>query len=57
MYWSSKKQGSCETSTFGSKFVAMKQATEYVCGLRFKLQMMGLTVDKPAFNFGDNQFF
>ena len=23
--WSSKKQGSCETSTFGSEFVAMKQ--------------------------------
>jgi hypothetical protein len=34
IYWSSKKQGSCETSTFRSKFVAMKQATEYVCGLR-----------------------
>jgi hypothetical protein len=28
IYWSSKKQISCETSTFGSKFVAMKQATE-----------------------------
>ncbi len=30
IHWSSKKQGSCETSTFRSKFVAMKQATEYV---------------------------
>jgi hypothetical protein len=29
IYWSSKKQNSCETSTFGSEFVAMKQATEY----------------------------
>ena len=28
IYWSSKKQTSCETSTFGSEFVAMKQATE-----------------------------
>ncbi len=27
IYWSSKKQGSCETRMFGSKFVAMKQAT------------------------------
>ena len=27
IYWSSKKQTSCETSTFGSEFVAMKQAT------------------------------
>jgi hypothetical protein len=55
IYWSSKKQGSCETSTFGSKFVAMKQAIEYVLGLHFKLQMFGITVDEPAFVFGDNQ--
>jgi hypothetical protein len=45
IYWSSKKQNSCETSTFGSEFVAMKQATEYVHGLRYKLQMMGIMVD------------
>jgi hypothetical protein len=44
IYWSSKKQTSCETSTFGSEFVAMKQATEYIRGLRYKLQMMGITV-------------
>jgi len=55
IYWSSKKQTSCETSTFGSEFVAMKQATEYIRGLRYKLQMMGITVDEPAFVFGDNQ--
>jgi hypothetical protein len=55
IYWTSKKRGSCETSTFGSKFVAMKQATASVCGLRFKLLMMGITVDKPAFIFGENQ--
>ena len=28
IYWSSKKQTSCEMSTFGSEFVAMKQATK-----------------------------
>ncbi len=33
IYWSSKKQTSCETSTFGSEFVDMKQATEYIRGL------------------------
>ncbi len=54
IYWSSKKQGSCETSTFGSEFVATKQATEYIRGLRFKLRMMGITVDEPAYVFGDN---
>ena len=55
IYWSSKKQTSCETSTFGSEFVAMKQATEYVRGLRYKLRMMGIKVDEPAFVCGDNQ--
>jgi hypothetical protein len=55
IYWSSKKQNLCGTSTFGSKFVAMKQATEYVCGLRYKLRMMGIPVDEPSFVFGDNQ--
>jgi hypothetical protein len=42
-------------SMFGSKFVAMKQATEYIRGLRYKLRMMGITVDKPAYVFADNQ--
>ena len=55
IYWSSKKQTSCETSTFGSEFVAMKQATEYIRGLWYKLRMMGITVDEQDFVFGDNQ--
>ena len=55
IYWSSKRQNSVETSTFGSEFVAMKQATEYVRGLRYKLRMMGIKVDEPAFVFGDNK--
>ena len=55
IYWSSKKQTSCETSTFGSEFIAMKQACEYTRGLRYKLRMMGIPVDEPSFIFGDNQ--
>ena len=55
VYWSSKKQGSCETSTFGSEFMAMKQCVEYLRGLRYKLRMMGIPVDLPSFVFGDNQ--
>ena len=55
IYWKSKKQTSCETSTFGSEFVAMKQATEYIRGRRYKLRMMGIPVDEPAFVYGDNQ--
>jgi len=37
IYWFSKKQGSIETSIFGSEFIAMKQCTEYVRGLKYKL--------------------
>lgn len=55
IYWHSKKQTSCETSTFGSEFIAAKQAAEYVRGLRYKLRMFGIPVEEPAFMFGDNQ--
>ena len=33
IFWSSKKQGSIETSSFGSEFIAMKTCCEYVRGL------------------------
>ena len=55
IYWFSKKQGGIETSSFGSEFIAMKQCCEYIRGLRFKLRMMGIPVDGPAFIFGDNK--
>ena len=55
IYWSSKKQGSCKTSLFGSEFCIMKQATGYVRGLHYKLRMMGIPVDEPSFVFEDNQ--
>ena len=55
IYWISKKQTLCEKSSFGSDFCAMKQAIEYVRGLRYKIRMMGIPVDEPAFIFGDNQ--
>ena len=37
IYWFSKKQGSCETSSFGSELISMKSCCEYVSGLRYKL--------------------
>ena len=55
IYWTSKKQTSCENSTFESEFVAMKQACEYSRGLRYKLRMMGIKVNEPTFMFGDNK--
>ena len=51
----SKKQASVESSTFGSEFTAMKQCTECLRGLRYKLRMMGIPVNGPAFVLRDNQ--
>ena len=42
VYWSSKKQTSVESSSFGSEFIAMKQCCEYLRGLRYKLRMLGI---------------
>ena len=36
--WHSKKQGSIETSSFGSELSAMKTAVEMIEGLRYKLR-------------------
>jgi hypothetical protein len=55
VYWSSKKQTSVESSSFGSEFVAMKQCCEYLRGLRYKLRMMGIPCEGPAYIQGDNQ--
>ena len=55
IYWWSKKQNSVASSSFGSKFIPMKQCCEYVRGLRYKLRMMGISCDDPTFTYGDNQ--
>jgi hypothetical protein len=55
VYWMSKKQASVESSSFGSEFVAMKMCCEYIRGLRYKLRMMGIPCDGPAYISGDNQ--
>jgi hypothetical protein len=43
--WYSKKQGSIETSTFGSEFMELKTAVDMVMGMRYKLRMMGIPID------------
>ena len=55
IYWSSKKQTSCKTSSFGSELCAMKQATEYVRVVRYKIRMIEILVDEPTFFYGDNK--
>ena len=50
----SKKQGSIESSSFGSELSAMKTAVELVEGLRYKLRMMGVPLDGPTYIKADN---
>lgn len=42
-------------AAFGSEFIAMKQCCEYLRGLRYKLQQMGIPCEGPAYIYGDNQ--
>ena len=53
--WFSKKQNIVETATYGSEFMAARQATEQIMDLRYTLRMMGIPLDGPAWLFGDNQ--
>ena len=52
----SKNQGSCETSSFGSEFIAIKSFCKNLRGLHCKLRMFRITVEYPAYLFEDNQF-
>jgi hypothetical protein len=53
--WYSKRQNTVESSTFGSDFIAAKTAVDMIEGLRYKLRMLGITIDGPTNLFGDNQ--
>jgi hypothetical protein len=46
--WSSKRQASIQTSTFGAEFTALKKAVEESVTLRYHLRSMGIQVSKPA---------
>ena len=52
--WLSKKQATVEKADFGSEFVAMTHLVENLCGLRYKLLMMGVPIDGPTYIFGGN---
>ena len=53
--WYSKRQNTVETSTFGSEFVAMRQAFEIMNALKNKLRMFGVEIlDGGTKVFGDN---
>jgi hypothetical protein len=54
-YWSSKEENSVKSSSCGSESTAMKYCCKYLHGLHYKLRMMGILVEGPAYIFGDNQ--
>jgi hypothetical protein len=54
LIWFSKRQPMVETSVFGAEFFALKNGMETVRGLRYKLRMMGIPIEGPAFAYGDN---
>ena len=53
--WHSKRQNSVEVSTFGSEFMALKNAIELIKGLRYKLRMFGVPIEGPTNIFCDNE--
>jgi hypothetical protein len=53
--WSSKRQNTIETSTFGSEFVALRITVEMNEVLRYKLRMMGVPIIGPTNGFCDNK--
>jgi len=52
--WFSKRQNTVETATYGSEFVAARQATEQIMDIRHLMRDMGIPIDGPAWLFGDN---
>ena len=53
--WYSKRQNTVESSTFGSEYVALRQAIDLVEGLRYKLRMMGVEIDESTAIYCDNE--
>jgi hypothetical protein len=43
-----------ETSVFGAEFVAMKVGMVVMCGLRYKIRMMGVPLSGLTYIYGDN---
>eukprot|EP00977_Amphora_coffeiformis_P024646 scaffold16513_cov158-Amphora_coffeaeformis.AAC.1 len=53
--WFSKRQNQVETATYGSEFMAARQATERIIDLCYTLRSFGVPLDGPAWLFGDNK--
>jgi hypothetical protein len=54
VFFSSKRQGSVETSTYGAEFCAMRTAAEETIAVRYMLRCLGVKVTRASYVFGDN---
>lgn len=54
VFFSSKRQGAIETSTYGAEFCAMRTAVEEVQAVRYMLRCLGVKVRSATLLCGDN---
>ena len=50
-----KCQNQVELATYGSEFMAARQAVEQIINLHYTLCMLGVPIDGPSWLFGDNK--
>ena len=55
MDWTSKKQCSVETATYGSEFTAARIGVEQILDIRMTLRYLGVEVKGKTYLFGDNE--
>ena len=53
--WTSKRQATVETATYGSEFVAARIATDQIIDMRNTLRYLGVPVEESTYLFGDNE--
>ena len=51
----SKRQNQVESATYGSEFMAARQAVEQIIDLQYSLCMFGVPIDGTSWLFGDNK--
>ena len=54
IYWTSRRQKTVETSTYGSEMVAARTAVDVIIEFRYKLRMLGVPVETKSILVGDN---
>ena len=53
--WYSKKQGTVETATYGSEFVAGRIAVDQIIDHLMNLRYLGVPINEISYLFGDNK--